>query len=45
MTEDKNKELKFSYGIAVILVFSGVWLVTKSKSRRDMERDMIKQIE
>ena len=25
-------------GIAVILVFSGVWLVTKSKSRRDMEK-------
>lgn len=29
--------LKFSHGVAVVLVFSGVWLVTKSKSRRDME--------
>lgn len=27
-----------SQGLAVILVFTGVWLVTKSKSRRDMER-------
>ena len=30
--------LKWSQGLAVILVFSGVWLVTKSKSRRDMEK-------
>ena len=29
--------LKLSHALAVILVFSGVWLVTKSKSRRDME--------
>lgn len=28
---------KPSQGLAVILVFTGVWLVTKSKSRRDME--------
>lgn len=27
----------FMQGIAVILVFSGVWLVIKSKSRKDME--------
>lgn len=27
------------HGLAVALVFSGVWLVTKSKSRRDMERE------
>ena len=26
-----------SQALAVILVFSGVWLVTKSKSRRDVE--------
>lgn len=26
---------KWSQGLAVILVFSGVWLVTKSRSRRD----------
>ena len=30
--------LKWSQGLAVILVFGGVWLVTKSKSRRDMEK-------
>lgn len=30
--------LKVSHGLAVILVFTGVWLVTKSKSRRDMEQ-------
>ena len=30
--------LKWSQGLAVILVFSGVWLVTKSKSRRDIEK-------
>jgi drug/metabolite transporter (DMT)-like permease len=29
--------LKPTHAIAVFLVFSGVWLVTKSKSRRDME--------
>jgi drug/metabolite transporter (DMT)-like permease len=29
--------LKASHALAVILVFGGVWLVTKSKSRRDME--------
>ena len=29
--------LKPTHAMAVILVFSGVWLVTKSKSRRDME--------
>lgn len=29
--------LKTSHAAAVILVFGGVWLVTKSKSRRDME--------
>ena len=27
---------KWSQGLAVILVFAGVWMVTKSKSRRDM---------
>ena len=30
--------LKPTHALAVILVFSGVWLVTKSKSRRDMEK-------
>lgn len=30
--------LKPTHALAVILVFCGVWLVTKSKSRRDMER-------
>lgn len=29
--------LKWTQGIAVVLVFGGVWLVTKSKSRRDIE--------
>ena len=29
--------LKVTHGLAVILVFSGVWLVTKSKSRKDLE--------
>lgn len=29
--------LKATHALAVVLVFSGVWLVTKSKSRRDME--------
>ncbi len=28
--------VKWSQGLAVILVFTGVWMVTKSKSRRDM---------
>ncbi len=31
--------LKPSHALAVILVFSGVWLVTKSKSRRDIEKE------
>ena len=31
--------LKWSQAIAVILVFSGVWLVTKSKSKKDMESE------
>jgi drug/metabolite transporter (DMT)-like permease len=30
--------LKPSHAIAVFLVFTGVWLVTKSRSRQDMER-------
>ena len=30
--------LKPTHALAVILVFSGVWLVTKSKSRRDIEK-------
>jgi hypothetical protein len=30
--------LKWSQGLAIILVFGGVWLVTKSKSKRDMEK-------
>lgn len=29
---------KWSQGLATILVFTGVWMVTKSKSRRDMEK-------
>lgn len=29
--------LKTSHALAVILVFTGVWLVTKSRSRQDME--------
>jgi drug/metabolite transporter (DMT)-like permease len=29
---------KWSQGLAVMLVFAGVWLVTKSKSRRDVEK-------
>jgi drug/metabolite transporter (DMT)-like permease len=29
--------LKPTHALAVILVFSGVWLVTKSKSRKDIE--------
>jgi drug/metabolite transporter (DMT)-like permease len=31
--------LRPSHALAVILVFSGVWLVTKSRSRADMERE------
>ena len=31
--------LKPTHALAVILVFSGVWLVTKSKSRRDLEKE------
>ena len=31
--------LKPTHALAVALVFSGVWLVTKSKSRRDVERE------
>jgi drug/metabolite transporter (DMT)-like permease len=27
---------KWSQGLAVILVFTGVWMVTKSKSKRDL---------
>ena len=34
---------KPTQGLAVILVCLGVWLVTKSKSRRDMETDTAKQ--
>ena len=30
--------LRLSHALAVVLVFSGVWLVTKSRSRRDMEK-------
>lgn len=30
--------LKWAQGLAIILVFGGVWLVTKSKSKRDMEQ-------
>jgi len=29
---------KWSQALAVILVFTGVWFVTKSRSRRDMEK-------
>jgi len=35
--------LKPTHALAVILVFSGVWLVTKSKSRRDLEREKIEK--
>lgn len=31
--------LKPTHALAVVLVFSGVWLVTKSKSKRDMEME------
>ena len=30
--------LKLSHAVAVVLVFTGVWMVTKSRSRRDMEK-------
>ena len=30
---------QWSQALAVVLVFTGVWWVTKSKSRRDMERE------
>ena len=30
--------LKWAQGLAIILVFGGVWLVTKSKSKRDLEK-------
>ena len=36
--------LKPTHALAVVLVFSGVWLVTKSKSRRDMEEEKKKAI-
>ena len=32
--------LKTTHALAVVLVFSGVWLVTKSKSRKDMEEEV-----
>lgn len=35
--------LKPTHALAVALVFSGVWLVTKSKSRRDLEREKLKK--
>jgi len=31
--------LKPTHALAVVLVFCGVWLVTKSKSRRDLEKE------
>lgn len=34
--------VKWSQGLAVILVFTGVWMVTKSKSRRDMVEEQRK---
>lgn len=33
--------LKPTHALAVVLVFSGVWLVTKSKSRADMEKQKV----
>jgi drug/metabolite transporter (DMT)-like permease len=36
--------LKPTHALAVVLVFSGVWLVTKSKSRRDLEEEKKKAI-
>ena len=35
--------LKPTHALAVVLVFSGVWLVTKSKSRHDMEAEKEKK--
>ena len=35
--------LKPTHALAVVLVFSGVWLVTKSKSRHDMEIEKMKK--
>ena len=35
--------LRWSHALAVILVFSGVRLVTKSKSRRDIEKEQAEQ--
>ena len=35
--------LKPTHALAVVLVFSGVWLVTKSKSRADMEKERAKK--
>lgn len=32
--------LKPTHALAVVLVFSGVWLVTKSKSRKDMQKEL-----
>jgi hypothetical protein len=34
--------LKPTHALAVILVFSGVWLVIKSKSKRDLEAHLTK---
>jgi len=31
--------MKPTHALAVALVFSGVWLVTKSKSRKDLEEE------
>ena len=36
--------LKPTHALAVILVFSGVWLVTKSKSKRDMEAEKSEEL-
>jgi drug/metabolite transporter (DMT)-like permease len=35
--------LKPTHALAVVLVFSGVWLVTKSKSKRDLEKEQVKK--
>jgi drug/metabolite transporter (DMT)-like permease len=35
--------LKPTHALAVVLVFSGVWLVTKSKSRKDLEKEQEKE--
>lgn len=37
--------LKPTHALAVILVFSGVWLVTKSRSRKDMEQAKAEQVQ